>query len=86
VNDWENLDRALFGYFAGIEFDPKPPLVWLVAPGLRFDPATETLLKYLSSEIQITRIGLNEKLAPGNQSRVPTISKQADKKKGSGPD
>jgi hypothetical protein len=48
------------GYFAGMELDPRPPLVWLVAPALRFHPATDTLLKYLSPEIQVTRIGLNE--------------------------
>lgn len=48
------------GYFPGIALDPEPPLVWLVAPGLRFHPATDTLLKYLSPEIQVTRIGLNE--------------------------
>jgi len=36
------------GYFAGIELDPKPPMVWLVAPGLRFHAATDKLLKYLS--------------------------------------
>jgi hypothetical protein len=48
------------GYFGGIGLDPQPPLVWLVAPGLRFHSATETLLRYLSPEIQITRYGLNE--------------------------
>jgi hypothetical protein len=48
------------GYFSGVEIDPQPPLVWLVAPGLRFHPATDTLLKYLSPEIQVTRIGLAE--------------------------
>jgi hypothetical protein len=32
----------------------------LVAPGLRFHSATETLLPYLSPEIQTTRYGLNE--------------------------
>lgn len=48
------------GYFSGVELDPQPPLVWLVAPGFRFHPATDTLLKYLSPEIQVTRIGLNE--------------------------
>ena len=48
------------GYFAGVELSAKPPLVWLVAPALRFHPATDTLLKYLAPEIQITRIGLNE--------------------------
>lgn len=48
------------GYFTGVEIDPQPPLVWLVAPGLRFHSATDTLLKYLSPEIHVTRIGLAE--------------------------
>jgi hypothetical protein len=55
------------GYFAGVELDPRPPLVWLVAPGLRFHPSTDTLLKYLAPEIQITRIGLNENWRRGLQ-------------------
>jgi hypothetical protein len=53
-------DFHRYGYFAGLEFDPKPPLVWLVAPGLHFHPATATLVRYFSPEIQVTRIGLNE--------------------------
>jgi hypothetical protein len=48
------------GYFEGMHLSPEPPLVWLVAPGLRFHSATDILLKYLSPEIQVTRIGLNE--------------------------
>jgi len=48
------------GYFVGVEIDPKPPLVWLVAPAFRFHSATEIVQKYLSPEIQVTRIGLNE--------------------------
>lgn len=48
------------GYFAGAALDPQPPLVWLVSPGLRFHSATDTLLKYLSPEIHVTRIGLAE--------------------------
>jgi hypothetical protein len=55
------------GYFNGIEIDPRPPLVWLVAPGLRFHSAIDTLLKYLSPEIAITRIGLNENWRRGLQ-------------------
>jgi hypothetical protein len=43
-----------------VQIDTRPPLVWLVAPALRFHSATEILLKYLSPEIQITRVGLNE--------------------------
>jgi hypothetical protein len=58
-------DFERYGYFAGMELDAKPPLVWLVAPGLRFQSATETLLKYLSPEIHVTRIGLNENWRPG---------------------
>jgi hypothetical protein len=53
-------DFQEYGYFAGVQIDPRPPLVWLVAPGLRFHSATEILLKYLSPEIQVTRIGLSE--------------------------
>jgi hypothetical protein len=53
-------DFQQYGYFSGIELDPAPPLVWLVAPGLRFHPVTEILLRYLSPEIRVTRIGLNE--------------------------
>ena len=48
------------GYFSGMKLDPQPPLVWLVAPGLRFHSATDTLLKCLTPEIHVTRIGLNE--------------------------
>lgn len=53
-------DFQRYGYFVGVEIDPRPPLVWLVAPALRFHSAMEILLRYLSAEIQITRIGLNE--------------------------
>jgi hypothetical protein len=53
-------DFERYGYFPGVTLDPRPPLVWLVAPALRFHPATDTLLKYLSPEFCVTRIGLNE--------------------------
>ena len=49
-----------FGYFSGVRIDPAPPLVWLVAPGLRFHPSAEILARYLAPEIQMTRIGLSE--------------------------
>jgi len=58
-------DFQRYGYFTGVEIDPRPPLVWLVAPAFRFHSATEILLKYLSPEIQTTRIGLNEKWRHG---------------------
>ncbi|MFZ0879471.1 MAG: hypothetical protein WA002_08245 [Candidatus Acidiferrales bacterium] len=53
-------DFARYGYFDGVELDPRPPLLWLVAPGLQFHSTVEMVLKYLSPEIQVTRIGLNE--------------------------
>lgn len=49
-----------YGYFLGREISPESPLVWLVAPALRFHPATDTILRYLSPEIAITRIGVCE--------------------------
>ena len=55
------------GYFVDVELDPRPPLIWLVAPEFRFHSSTDTLLKYLAPEIQITRIGLNEKWRQGLQ-------------------
>ncbi len=53
-------DFRRYGYFAGIELQPKPPLLYLVAPGFRFHPATDIILRYLSREVQVTRVGLNE--------------------------
>lgn len=60
-------DFSRYGYFDGVTFDEKPPLLWLVSPGLRFHPTTDTLLKHLSNEIQITRIGLSESWRRGLQ-------------------
>lgn len=48
------------GYFAGVTLSPEPPLVWLVAPALRFHSASEILPRYLLPEIHMTRIGLTE--------------------------
>jgi hypothetical protein len=35
-------------------------LVYLVAPALRFHPATDGLLSYLAPELEIVRVGLAE--------------------------
>jgi hypothetical protein len=63
----EQRDFERNGYFRGIELQRRPPLLYLVAPGLRFHPATEVLLKYLSPEIELTRIGTNEDWRRGLQ-------------------
>ena len=59
-------DFQRFGYFNGIELDSKPPLVWLVAPGLRFHSSTETVLKYLSARNSDHADRSERKLAAGN--------------------
>jgi hypothetical protein len=56
----EQRDFARYGYFPGIELQTAPPLVYLVAPALRFHPSTDTLLHYLSREMESTRVGLTE--------------------------
>lgn len=53
-------DFARYGYFSGIELQPKAPLLYLVAPGFRFHPATDTLLRYILPEVECVRVGLNE--------------------------
>lgn len=58
--------RAL-GYFNDVELDPRPPLLWLVAPGFQFHSSTDTLLSYISPEMEVTRIGLNENWRRGIQ-------------------
>jgi hypothetical protein len=53
-------DFHRYGYFSGIELQQKPPLLYLVAPCFRFHPATDTLLRYLCRDLEVTRVGLNE--------------------------
>jgi len=53
-------DLPRYGYFPQIELQNTPPILYLVAPALRFHPTTETLLKCLSPEIEVVRVGLAE--------------------------
>ena len=53
-------DFARFGYFPGIELDPRAPLLFLVAPALHFHPASEVVLQCLDPEIEIFRVGVSE--------------------------
>jgi hypothetical protein len=64
---WERIrrhqaqgDLARYGYFPGLILQPAPPIVYLVAPALRFHPTIGTVLRYLSPELQIVRVGLAE--------------------------
>jgi hypothetical protein len=51
---------ARYGYFTGLELQQTPPLVYLVAPALRFHPSTDDLLHYLAPEMEVIRVGLAE--------------------------
>ncbi|MGD0909580.1 MAG: hypothetical protein ABSA96_18510 [Candidatus Acidiferrales bacterium] len=53
-------DFQRYGYFPELPLKPKPPLLFLVAPGFRFHPANDIVIRYLSPEIEIVRIALAE--------------------------
>ncbi len=56
----ERGDFERLGYFREQEMSPEPPLILLVSPGLQFHAKVDTVLKYLSLEIRVERVGLNE--------------------------
>jgi hypothetical protein len=56
----ERGDFSRYGYFAGTELQNVAPIVYLVAPALRFHPATDVLLNYLSADLEVVRVGLAE--------------------------
>lgn len=65
-----HLDRGEFqryGYFRGRMLRPEPPLLYLVAPAFSFHSATDCVLRYLSEEVPVTRVGLNENWREGLQ-------------------
>ena len=51
---------AQFGYFPGSETAPQKPLLMLVAPALHLHPTTDTILRYLSPEIDWEVLGIDE--------------------------
>ena len=53
-------DFRRYGYFPDVALQPKPPLLFLVAPGFRFHPSSDIVLRYLSRDIEVARIGLGE--------------------------
>jgi len=59
----EHLERGDFshcGYFPKLELQKTPPLVYLVAPALRFHSTTGLLLRHLSSSMEVVRVGVAE--------------------------
>ena len=54
-----------FGYFEGRELSSEKPLLFLVAPALHVHPSTDTLLRYLSPEIEWEFVGIDERWREG---------------------
>ncbi|MGC2186597.1 MAG: hypothetical protein WA637_25240, partial [Terriglobales bacterium] len=54
-----------FGYFSRRELSRERPLLFLVAPALHVHPATDTLLHYISPEIEWTVVGIDERWRNG---------------------
>jgi hypothetical protein len=53
------------GYFTGCELSTQPPLLIMVAPALHLHPATDTLLRYISPEIEWRLLGIDERWRAG---------------------
>lgn len=56
----EQGDLQRYGYLPGVELQAQPPIVYLVAPALRIHPTTDTLLRYLTPDLEVVRIGVAE--------------------------
>lgn len=54
-----------FGYFCEKELSREKPLLFLVAPALHVHPTTDTLLRYLSPEIEWVFVGIDERWREG---------------------
>lgn len=54
-----------FGYFHGIELAPEPPLVYLVSPAFRFHSTTHRMMRYLSPEVEVVQVGINNQWRRG---------------------
>ena len=50
-----------FGYFPGRELSSEDPLLLLVAPTLHIHPSMDTVLRYISPEIDWTLAGIDER-------------------------
>lgn len=56
----EREEFQRFGYFSGITLSPAAPLLLLVSPALHIHPATETVLRYVSPEVDWELVAIDE--------------------------
>ena len=69
-----------FGYFPGRELSVERPLLFLVAPALHVHPATDTLLHYISPEIDWVVVGIDERWRDGIRTVFRKRPKDVDMK------
>jgi hypothetical protein len=58
-----HLERGDFetcGFFPGRTISKQSPLLWLVFPSIRLHPANDIVLKYVSPQVPVSRLGVNE--------------------------
>lgn len=65
--DWHHKRGEFLqgGYFAGLELAGEAPLLYFAAPALHVHPATDTLLRYISPEIEWEFVGVDERWREG---------------------
>jgi hypothetical protein len=56
---WHAQLGELQHLFPGIEIEPRPPKLLLIAPAISFHPSNATVLRYFSPKIDVERIGIN---------------------------
>jgi hypothetical protein len=61
--DWHHArgEFQKYGYFAARELSGESPLLFLVAPALHVHPATDTILRYISPQIEWEFVGIDER-------------------------
>jgi hypothetical protein len=57
---FEQEDFPRYSYFPGVALQSVPPVVYPVALGLHFHPATEILARYINPRMEVVRVGLAE--------------------------
>jgi hypothetical protein len=65
--EWHHVrgEFLSFGYFKDCELSAEKPLLFLVAPALHVHPATDTVLRYFSPEIEWEFVGIDERWREG---------------------
>ncbi len=65
--EWHHArgEFSRFGYFEGRELSKERPLLFLVAPALHIHPSTDTLLRYISPDIEWEFVGIGERWREG---------------------